>query len=260
MNTQDSKPLPPLPPVEFRRLVGPVDEKHWRNETGGLFLAGLPIFRSQQEATAIHARVLDFGCGAGRVAIQMLMQNEVPQRYLGIDVSRKMIDWCSSNLTSYDPNFTFQHHDVFSAVYAPDNSPNSVLGLPAEDASFSLAIAHSVFTHLYQNQMVHYLNELARIMEYGGILYTTWFFFNREAFSVLASHQNCIFINERDPTQAVYYDWNFFRQAVKACGLKIAWIHWTKAPGFHTRVYLHKGDQYPDIDDGLVPPATIIGY
>jgi hypothetical protein len=32
---------PPLPPIEYRRLVAPTDEKDWLNDSGALFVDGL---------------------------------------------------------------------------------------------------------------------------------------------------------------------------------------------------------------------------
>jgi SAM-dependent methyltransferase len=260
MNTSTTVSLPPLPPPEFRKLVGPIEEKYWRNESHSLFLEDFPLFKSHTEMRSIHERVFDFGCGPGRLAIQMLTARERPKRYLGIDVSRKLIDWCRENLTVYDHSFEFQHHDVYSPVYAPDNSQNKILPIQADDDSFSLAIAHSVFTHLFENQTRHYLREFTRIIEPNGIFYSTWFFFNREAFHVLAPHQNCLYVSEADPSQAVFYDWKFFRELVRSVGLKIVWVDWTRASGFHSRVYLHKGTNYPDVGDRLVPPSSVVGY
>jgi len=171
-----------------------------------------------------------------------------------------MIDWCQLNLTAYDSNFVFYHHDVYSPVYGPDNSANKVAPLPADDATFSLVVSHSVFTHLYQYQTEHYLTELTRILEPGGLIYSTWFFFNRAAFHTLATHQNCLFVNERDPSQAVYYDWNFFRRVARERGLRVVWVDWTVASGFHTVAFLQKGDGFPDIGDRLVPPRTVVGF
>jgi len=250
----------PIPHVEYRATVGPTDEAHWHNPSGNYILSGLPIARSEAELAALHDRVFDFGCGCGRVAIQMLEQRNRPSRYLGIDISRPLLDWCVANLTPIDDRFQFQHHDVFNLTYAPGNSPNRTALFPAEDDAFSLVLAHSVFTHVLDDQARHYLQECARVIDCGGLICSTWFFFNRDAFLTLAPHQNCLYVNEIDSTQAVYFDWQYFRRMAADCGMKIVWVDWTQGRGFHTTVYLHKGDRYPEIAHRLVPPATLPGY
>jgi SAM-dependent methyltransferase len=249
----------PLPPPELRKIVGPMDDAFWLNPSGDFFLARLPIIRTAEEMSHLHGRIFDFGCGGGRIAIQLMMQRERPREYCGIDINRSLIQWCQANLAPYR-NFRFLHHEVFNLTYAPENSRNEFLPFPVEDGSFTLAICHSVFTHLFQGQTVSYLRELRRILELDGLVYSTWFFFNRSAFAALAPEQYCLFVNEHDPTQAVYYDWGWFCETVKTMGFKIAWVDWTKVSGFQTCVFLHKGNRYPDIGNRLVPPSTVVGY
>jgi len=92
---------------------------------------------------------------------------------------------------------------------------------------FTLFIAHSVFTHLYSDQTEYYLKEAIRILKPTGVLYTTWFLFNRDFFPVLAPHQQCLYMNEIVPIQAVYYDWDWLLQLFKRLDiviLKVIWI------------------------------------
>jgi len=81
-----SRRQPPLPPHELRVLVGATAEELYDNPTGEL-LWGLP-----REAFDF---VLDWGCGCGRLARKMLLQDEPPRRYLGVDLHRGMVRWCS---------------------------------------------------------------------------------------------------------------------------------------------------------------------
>jgi 16S rRNA G1207 methylase RsmC len=64
----------------MRELVGPTDPTEFDNPSGNLVYPYLP-------ADAYEA-VLDFGCGCGRVARQLIQQSRPPQRYLGIDLHR----------------------------------------------------------------------------------------------------------------------------------------------------------------------------
>jgi len=202
----------PLPPIELRRLVGLTEEAFYDNPTGDFVYPEIPH--------DLYESVFDFGCGCGRVARQLMLQRFAPKRYLGIDINRRMIEWCQQNLTPLNPAFQFEHHDVYSTSLAPDNSPNKTLPIPAADSSFSFVNAHSVFTHLLQGQTEFYLRELRRIMRPDGMLRSTWFFFYRQDFPVLTEQQNTLFVNELDLTQAVYYDYGYFLSAVAAAGLR----------------------------------------
>jgi SAM-dependent methyltransferase len=91
----------------MRELVGPTDPAAFDNPSGELGYPYLPA--------AAYEAVLDFGCGCGRVARQLIQQHERPRQYLGIDLHRGMIEWCRQNLALHAPGFQFVHHDVSNA-------------------------------------------------------------------------------------------------------------------------------------------------
>ena len=61
----------PLPPLELRRMVGPVEPKYFDNPTGQPIIENIPIDK--------YESVLDFGCGCGRIARQLLQQKIRPK-------------------------------------------------------------------------------------------------------------------------------------------------------------------------------------
>ena len=98
-----------------------------------------------------------------------------------------MIEWATQNYTSIDPNFTFEHHDVYSFSYATGNRLQLADRFPVDDGNFSLVIAHSLFTHLLRRQSLFYLKEIARILRPDGVAFTSWFFFDRASFPFLTN-------------------------------------------------------------------------
>src|SRR5262245_2444873 len=130
----------PLPPEPLRALVGPTDPAFFDNPTREWAFYDLP---TDFDRGYIYRRVLDFGCGCGRNARQLMLQHQPPEEYVGVDVSREMIEWCQRNLTLHDPRFTFRHHDVHSPVYAPTNSSARTRPLEFPPGHFTLTNAHS---------------------------------------------------------------------------------------------------------------------
>ncbi|HUI84709.1 MAG TPA: class I SAM-dependent methyltransferase, partial [Candidatus Binatia bacterium] len=205
----------PFPPLEFRKWVSPVvDESYYDNPTGDYIWGPLDI--GPLAAGEAYQRIFDFGCGCGREARRLLLQRHRPQSYVGLDISRPMIQWCQENL-SFD-GFSFHHHDVWSGSYAPDNSRNRILPIAHLGSDFTLIEANSVFTHLYADQTEFYLREMYDMLSAWGIIRLTIFFFNKQWFPMLSDDHNNLFVDEKDPTQAVFYDWNYFRNLAGSLG------------------------------------------
>jgi SAM-dependent methyltransferase len=202
----------PMPPLELRRLVGPTEPEAFDNPAGG------PVFGFAPED---YESVFDFGCGCGRLARQLLLQKSRPRRYVGIDVHKGMIEWCQRHLTPVDPRYRFFHHDVYAHSYAPGNRLQLSEPFPLADGEASLVLASSVFTHLYLSQAEYYLSEVARILSPGGTAFTTWFFFDRDSYPFLVEGPYCLYVGERDPTQAVIFDRRWFLDTVRRLGLGV---------------------------------------
>ncbi len=210
-------------------LVGPTEESAFDNPTGK------PIF--PELTNAAWDSVLDFGCGCGRLARQLLQQDPRPRRYLGIDLHRGMIQWCQRNLQPLHSDFRFVHHDCFNAGFNPEGK-ETLIPFPVADQSVTLVIAWSVFTHLLQDQIEFYLREISRVLRPEGYAVTTWFFFDKRLFPMMQSFQNALYINPRDPTNAVICDREWLRGLLKAAGLVPVSVAAPQIRGFQWVVWL----------------------
>ena len=101
-------------------------------------------------------RVLDFGCGAGRVLRQFVPEASTAE-FWGCDIDGPSIDWLRGNLCP--PLRAFQC----------DEAP----GLPHADGYFDLIYAISVYTHLTDNWS-GWLLEHHRALAEGGLLIATF--------------------------------------------------------------------------------------
>lgn len=215
----------PIPPEEMRQLVGGLPPEFYDNPSGDLVLPGT--------CEEDYRAVLDFGCGCGRIARQLLQHRPRPGRYLGIDLHRGMIDWCRANLKPLDPGFDFIHHDVFSAGLNPGADKPPVLPFPVADDEFTLVNAMSVFTHLIEASARHYLREVGRVMVHGGLLHSTWFLFDKRDFPMMQSFQNALYINDLDLSNAVIFDRAWLKREAYEAGLQIVDATPPAIRGFH---------------------------
>ena len=232
-------PAIPLPPAEMRKLVTGDD---------AVFRLDIDHWDYQFLDSTHFESVFDFGCGCGRVARQMLSRAVPPDRYLGVDINRSMVEWCERHLAPLHDEFRFVHHDVYNINLGPDNTKRRSAPLPAPEGYATLAVAHSVFTHLALDQTIAYLHELRRILRPGGVAKTTWFLFARHTFPMMAPEQVTLFINESDPTNAVIYDWEWLRQAFSDAGFRIVFVAPPHVPGHQWEFWIEpRVDERPDV-------------
>jgi SAM-dependent methyltransferase len=137
-----------------------------------------------------NVNVVEIGCGIGRDAIPLTEVLAGPEAsYLGTDVIKESIDWCSANITPKFPRFTFVHHDISDTLHNPAGTQSaSDIKLPVSDASTDIIILQSVFTHMFEPEIVHYLKEFRRILRPDGRVWASMFIVNDEVRKHVAIH------------------------------------------------------------------------
>ncbi len=109
---------------------------------------------AEQGERSEPVRVLDFACGCGRVA--RALQELLPTAAMtGVDVNPDAVDWCAKNLRG-DYRLIEPHGP-----------------LPFGDATFTVACAFNVFTHMSEPEQLQALQELHRVLRPGGLLVVT---------------------------------------------------------------------------------------
>lgn len=224
-------PRLPLPPIDLRRTVGPVEDSAYDNPAGVLVYP--------RAADAYYERVFDFGCGCGRVARQMMLQTRArPRTYVGIDLNKDAVAWCRDNLTPHDRNYQFLHHDVFNAGLNPRGSKSHV-ELPVR-GEFTFVNAHSVFTHIVEPDLKFAFGQCVDRLAADGIFRATWFLFDRAYFPMMQDFQHSLYVNLDDPTQAAIYDYKFILDLYAAFGLTMTIIVPPVIRGFQWEIYASK--------------------
>jgi len=123
-------------------------------------------------------RLLDVGCGTGLLAVACEPLLGDAGRYLGIDVSRRDVEYCRAHYPA--PRFAFQLLEVRNAAYAPERAAERV-PWDVADASVDLVTALSVWTHLAEPDALFYLREAGRVLRPGGRAILTCFLLDADA-------------------------------------------------------------------------------
>lgn len=212
-----------LPPLKLRD-VGPSDFE----ATGQEFLEHFIKVGDLQP----YERVLDIGCGSGRMALPLTTYLSPTGAYVGMDIVKPSIVWCQQNISPNFPNFQFFHTDLYNQRYNPQgraSADNYTFPLP--NHHFSFIFLTSVFTHLLPDSTKNYLSQLARLLSWQGRILATFFVLNESQQSLADLGQNDIDFkygtgpyrtrSETTPESAVAYSEPFLQQLIDDCGLKI---------------------------------------
>jgi SAM-dependent methyltransferase len=145
----------PVPAGVLRFLVAGTEDLKWFLHAGKLGAQTLVDVLARQGQTLDHfKRILDFGCGCGRVLRHL--KGMTGAEVHGSDSNPRAIQWCERHLS-------FAQFKV-NSLEPP---------LPYPDSTFDLIYAFSVFTHLTEPLQARWMDELHRVLVPGGSLILT---------------------------------------------------------------------------------------
>jgi SAM-dependent methyltransferase len=169
-------------PVDLARLTGGGPES-WHDITVG-------HLREYEQYCPIEPshHVVEIGCGVGRDAIGLSQVLGPQGHYVGIDIIRPSIEWAQTHITPKFPNFEFRCLDIQSQIHNPGGTLQvREVALPVESANADRIILQSVFTHMFEDDIVHYLSEFRRALRPGGLVFSSWFLLDDESLEMARS-------------------------------------------------------------------------
>jgi ubiquinone/menaquinone biosynthesis C-methylase UbiE len=147
--------LPGFPGPDVQRLTTRAAGAFTLQQAEGIYRLFKDLARRHGREVESCARILDFGCGWGRV-LRFFMKDVEPARLWGLDANPAMIEICRREI----PWSRFEQCEPWPPT-----------GLEA--ASFDLVYCFSVFSHLSEPMHQAWLQEFRRILRPGGLLIAT---------------------------------------------------------------------------------------
>ena len=145
----------PLPPPG-NMMEGHADREHVFIKQGTLMAEaiGRCIYKYALCANLSDLRILDFGCGVGRVALPLFFNFQKPDYCVDVDPT----------VIAYLQRVIPDAHPATSSFEPP---------LPFADNTFDVVYAVSVWTHLTLDSANRWLDEMRRILKPGGLALLT---------------------------------------------------------------------------------------
>ena len=150
----------PLPPLALR-----MGGAHFREDADFVAAAIRDVALLQRHAQLTRtSRLLDWGCGAGRLAVGVKQALGHVRDYHGVDVQPKLLTWAADHLTDEHTRFTLV--DQRNERYNPDGVAD--FAIPADSGSVDVLYAYSVFSHMLEADVRGYAATIARILAPQG--------------------------------------------------------------------------------------------
>lgn len=206
-----------LPPPQHRQ-----GGRHFKDDAA-FVAAGRRDARRLQETFGVttETRVLDIGCGAGRLAIGLLAQVGEMRSYTGVDVAWRSVDWCRRHITDEHAGMRFVHVDVANPRYNPGGRKlGDDFRLPLPDGSADVIHLYSVFSHMEPDDVRVYLREFARLLAGAGGVFLTAFVEDGVE-PVAVNPEGYGPLRWSGELHCVRYDRGFFARLVDEAGLRV---------------------------------------
>lgn len=208
----------------------------WLSSVGGgdYYKSGERFFQHFVDIAGLqpHERVLDVGCGTGRMA-RPLTAYLKSGSYDGIDIVSPSIKWCQKTYIPRYPNFHFHFTDIYNKMYNPTGRYQaSSYRFPFENSSFDFVFLTSVFTHMLPRDMENYFSEITRVLKPGGRCLITYFLLTPDSLERMEGEessiafryelQGCRVENTDVPEDAIAYYEGSIRELYRKCHMHIS--------------------------------------
>lgn len=209
--------------------------------SGDFVLTGKRFAERLKLYAGLHAesKVLDIGCGIGRLARPLTQIITPLGEYQGFDVVKFGIDWCTENISKKHPHFHFIFSPLSNDLYNNVGQDAGEFVFPYDDNTFTIAAAISVYTHLLPNETNRYLAETARVLKPGGIAFSTFFIDDGQdvlpdSFNFPVKRNGYALMSEKVTRANVLYQHSYLTQMIEKNGLEVKeWIkgRWNNPTG-----------------------------
>ena len=180
-------------------------------------------------------KILDVGCGVGRMAYALTHYLNDAGRYEGFDILADLITWAQTEISTRFPYFQFHQVPIYNKFYNPEGTVSTLdFEFPYADAEFDFVFLTSVFTHMQAPEIRHYLEQIQRVLKPGGRCLCTCFLINEET-DALHKAGKCnreftyplgeAMVNNPDmPEAAIAFPQEAFLAWARECGFTISGI------------------------------------
>lgn len=214
----------PLPPLHLR-----MGGKHFKDNGDFVRKAVRDVTVLEERAgLTTESRVLDWGCGAGRLAIGIRHKLGHVADYHGVDIQPKLLGWAKDKLTDEHTRFTLV--DAHNARYNPDGEAS--FRIPGKSRTVDVLYAYSVLSHMLTDDLAGYGATIARLLKPGTGRAWVTAFVEDDVPDCVENPDDYRKLEWSGALHCVRYDRRFFEQTLWDAGLAVVeFVHGQETDG-----------------------------
>ncbi len=190
---------------------------HFKDDAEFVRTAVADVVRLQELAGLTkRSSLLDWGCGAGRLAVGVKHHFGHVRDYHGVDVQPKLVEWAQKHLADRHTRFTLV--DVANARYNPDGSLEREI--PAAAGTVDVLYAYSVWSHMTPEDVAGYAKIIASILRPNGKAMLTAFV-EDDVPDWTENPDDYGTLTWAKPLHCARFERNFFYQLMDQAGLQV---------------------------------------
>jgi SAM-dependent methyltransferase len=155
-----------LPPAALR-----MGGAHFLDNEVFVATAKRDVARLAEHGLTRDSALLDWGCGAGRLAIGVIETWGGIARYDGVDVQKDLVSWATRHLAR--DSIAFTHVDLANARY--NRNGRAEHRIPGDASSYDALYGYSVLSHMDDAELGDYLREIRRLLRPEAFAWLTAF-------------------------------------------------------------------------------------
>jgi SAM-dependent methyltransferase len=220
-----SQPIPPLRLIVRTGVGNNIIFPHYNYLTES---ARIWLHFFNKGVATLDSSIVDIGSGVGKSAVALRDFDYAGEQfrgvYYGFDVDPEMTQWCQEHFPP--EHFTFAWVDMHNEVYSPHGSIGNKPCLDCEDGTIDLVFSQSLFSHLLEEDIRHYMSESLRVLKSGGTMSMTFFCMDDlEQMQLLGGRWSfghrigpAYVQDKRFPESAIAYRKEWILSVAKSCG------------------------------------------
>jgi ubiquinone/menaquinone biosynthesis C-methylase UbiE len=165
-----------------------------------------------------NSHIIDIGCSWGYLAFALANFLNKEGAYLGVEIQGEATKWAKERLGWLGENFKFVHLDIHNDFYNPAGDlRRNQARLPVPDGWANVIIAGSVFTHMLEDGVQAYLDEICRVLVPNGVAA-----FSYDDSTYWSSDEAYAIGDKNIPDKTTFYSRSKIKDMVLKAGLKPA--------------------------------------